>query len=302
MPLATTIRSVVEANRRGWPVEIYVLSHGFSESTKRRVIDSQPEGSCLIRWVPVDLTPFAGLSTLGHISSATYARLLIPSVLPDGIPRVLYLDADILVLDDLGPIWESNLDGAALGAVLDESLDTHVKMGKTSLPGLPSVRDYFNAAVLLIDLARWRAERITEKALEYLRQYPDSPYSDQDALNVACDGMWKTLDRRWNYYQVDLEKPLSELSAAQRPGIVHFHGSLKPWIARSLNSNAAFYDRFRSRTLFACTAEERLRRIPFTIWSRLKSALKRSIIGRHVWSHLRSRQSDTPEVGRHRSA
>lgn len=292
MPLATTLRSITETNRRSWPLDIYVLSHGFSEHTKERVVDSLPKGSCSIRWVPVDLTPFAAFSTIRHISSATYARLLLPAILPDRIARALYLDADILVLDDLGPIWEVDLGDAVVGSVVDERLDNQVKLGNTSLGGLPlpRVRDYFNAGVLLVDLARWRTERIPEKALEYLQSFPHSVYSDQDALNVACDGVWKRLDPRWNYYQIDLEKSISDLSAAERPGIIHFHGCHKPWDPTSLNLNAKFYNDFRSRTLFARTAGETLRHTPIVIWTRLKRILKRFVIVRH----LRDRRQRLP--------
>lgn len=303
MPLATTLRSIAEANQSAWPLNVYILSNGFSEDTKKKVIDSLPDGSTSIRWLPVDLTAFAGFSTLRHVSTATYARLLIPNMLPDRLDRVLYLDADILVLDDLTPIWELDLEGTVLGAVLDERLNNHIKMGNTSIAGLPPVRNYFNAAVLLIDLAQWRAERITEKAVKYLEQFPHSPYSDQDALNVACNGLWKKLDQRWNHYQVDLAKPLSELTAAERPGIVHFHGSWKPWIPRSLSVNAGFYDSFRSRTLFACTLKERMGRLPFVIWSRLKRVLKRSVAINYVWNYFRSpRSPDGPNVRRRLSA
>ncbi len=277
MQLATTLRSIAETNQRGWPLEIYILSCGFSEDVRRKIIDSLPKESCSIRWVPVELTPFAGFSTLRHISSVTYARLLIPSILPDAASKALYLDADILVLDDLSPILEANLDGAVVGAVLDERLDSYIKMGnRTSCTGtpLPSVRDYFNAGVLLIDVATWRAQRIPERALEYLERYPNSTYSDQDALNAACDGAWKKLDPRWNYYQIDLPKRITDLSAAQRPGVIHFQGWQKPWDPVSLNVNADFYDSFRGRTLFARTPAEKLWHIPIVMWSRFKKSCK----------------------------
>lgn len=305
MPLATTLRSIAETNGKAWPLQIYVLSDGFSEDTKTKIIESLPKGSCSIRWAPVDLTPFEGLSTLRHISRTTYARLLLASVLPDEVPRALYLDADLLVLDDLGPVWELELDGAVLGAVIDERLDRHIKLGNTSLGGapLPGVGDYFNAGVLLIDLARWRAERIPEKAMEYLERCPHSLYSDQDALNVACDGTWKKLDPRWNYYQIDLERPISESSPAQRPGILHFHGCLKPWDPGSLNLNAGFYDSFRARTLFARKPLEKLRHVPIVMWSRFKRLLKRSVIARHAWNRLQALQSTgEPKAGRRLSA
>jgi lipopolysaccharide biosynthesis glycosyltransferase len=293
MPLATTLLSVTEANCRAWPLQIYILSCGFSRKMKAKITDSLPKGSCSIEWVEVDLTAFAGFSTLRHISSTTYARLLITNSLPEEIARALYLDADLLVLDDLGPICGVDLDGAVVGAVVDERVTTHIKMGNTSHAGmpLPCVHDYFNAGVLLIDLTKWRTRRIPQKAMEYLEQYPHSAFSDQDALNFACDGLWKKMDPRWNYYQIDLESPVSDLSDEQRPGIIHFHGGCKPWDPRSLNFNAKFYDSFRSRTLFARTLGERWKYVPIVIWAHLKSVLRRSRGVRYVWDQLKWLQS-----------
>jgi lipopolysaccharide biosynthesis glycosyltransferase len=305
MPLATTLLSVAEANRRAWPLQIFILSCNFSDNMKAKIIDSLPKGSCSIDWIPVDLTVFAGFSTLRHISSTTYARLLITNILPKEISRVLYLDADILVLDDLSSVCGMALDDAVLGAVVDERVSTHIRMGNTSLKGmsLPCVQDYFNAGVLLIDLAKWRTSRIPEKALEYLELYPHSAFSDQDALNFACDGVWKKLDPRWNYYQIDLKKPVSDLSAEQRPGIIHFQGCFKPWDPRALNFNAEFYDSFRSRTFFARTPGERWRHVPIVIWSRLKNTLRRSVTVRRVWNRLQwLQQRDGRNTARRLSA
>jgi len=290
MPLATTLRSLVEANRSGWPLEVHILSVGFSENVKRKVVNSLPEGSASIRWLPVDLARFAGWSTIEHISKATYARLLISSIFPDGVHRALYLDADTLVLDDLSPLWEMDLEGAVLGAVPDEGLGTEVRLGNENLAAVPGVRDYFNAGVLLIDLARWREEGIPEKALEYLKRYPHSPFSDQDALNVACDGLWKRLDPRWNY-QAHCKRRISDLRAPQRPGIVHFVTWVKPWDARCPRLNAEFYDDFRTRTSFARTPADKLVDALKVIWSRLKSVLKRSVVVRQIWYQVRLPQS-----------
>ncbi len=110
----------------------------------------------------------------------------------------MYLDADILVLDDLESLWETDLEGAVVGAVLD-GLDPKLKHGDPGFEEVPRVQDYFNSGVLLIDLGRWREERISERALELLINHPQSLFSDQDALNIVCDGRWKKLDPRWNF-------------------------------------------------------------------------------------------------------
>jgi lipopolysaccharide biosynthesis glycosyltransferase len=284
MPLATTLRSIVEANRSSQPLEVYVLWHGLSETARGKICDSLPRGSASIRWLAVDLTPFRNLSTSPYISKMTYARLLIPNMLTDSVSKVLYLDTDVLVCDDLGPLWETDLEGAVVGAILD-GLDQQIKGGKPGVESVPRVRDYFNAGVLLIDLDRWRTEGISEKALEYLGKHPRSPFSDQDALNVACDGHWKQLDPRWNF-QCHHKTELSATGPEQRPGIVHFVTSLKPWDASALSMNATFYDGFRCRTCFARTTQERIRDVFLGVWAHSKGMCKRHPFVRRAWTDI----------------
>ncbi|HEV7718504.1 MAG TPA: glycosyltransferase family 8 protein [Arsenicitalea sp.] len=273
MPLATTLRSLTEANRAWWPLDIVVLAFAFSEATRTRVAASLPKGSAEINWVAVDLERFSGFSTLEHVSKVTYARFLIARVLPETTERALYLDADLIVLNDFGGLWETDLDGAAVGAVLD-GLDPQLKEDVPALHLVPRVQNYFNAGVLLIDLQKWRAEDISERALDYLAQHPDTLFSDQDALNVACDGKWKQLDPRWNFVDFFERVEIATLGAERRPWIVHFAAWDKPWNAKVPNINADFYDGFRSRTRFARTPLARQRDALQANWTRSKRVLK----------------------------
>jgi lipopolysaccharide biosynthesis glycosyltransferase len=274
MPLATTLRSIVDADRSGEPLEFHVLADGLSERTRRRVLDSLPRGSASIRWIEVDLEMFQEFSTISYISKITYARFLIPRIFPDTVSRVLYLDCDLLVLDDLRSLWATDLEGNVLGAAFD-GIDTQLKNQTVRLP-VPRVRDYFNAGVLLIDLDQWRKAQIVETALDYLKRYPESPYSDQDALNVACDGLWKKLDSRWNYLAYNEKFAVSQLAGDCRPSIVHFTTWNKPWRAGVPNANAALYDSFRSRTLFPRNSMDRMEATLRIGWSRIKGLRKAS--------------------------
>ena len=288
MPLATTLRSIVESNPGSWPLEFHVLASGVPERTRTRVMTSLPRGSASLRWVSINLDLFEGFSTAPYISTMTYARFLIQRVFPETVSRVLYLDADLLVLDDLSPLWQTDLQGAVIGAVTD-GLDALIKTGWPGLEAVPRVTEYFNAGILLINLDRWRSERIAEKALAYLVQHPDSPFSDQDALNVACDGRWHCLDPRWNF-QEHLHHKIAEMTAAERPRIVHFVTTAKPWNPTSLSSNAAFYDAFRRRTRFARSAGD----IAWDMARRAWSQLKRRAQNRQRWRHLSPRSPDEP--------
>lgn len=289
MQLATALRSLAEAGRAGWPLDIHILADGFSPALRRQVAESLPPGAATLAWIEVDPGRFGEFWTMRHVSRMTFARLLIPALFPETVEKVLYLDADILVLDDLGPLWEMDLQDAVLGAVLD-AFDPELKRDPAAHRGVPRVADYFNAGVLLIDLVRWRQDGIAGRALDYLRQHPQSPFSDQDALNVACDGRWHPLPARWNF-QGHRSHRITDIAPGERPGIVHFVSGVKPWKADAGSVNAGFYDGFRSRTRFARTPADRLADAARGIWSRLLAVVKRLAFVRAVRGWLAGRRT-----------
>jgi lipopolysaccharide biosynthesis glycosyltransferase len=257
MPLAAALRSLAESNTFGWPLKVHILSSGICERTQKLISKSLPPGSASLHWEQVELKSFDGFQTASHISRTTYARLLLPAVFPECSSRLLYLDSDVLVLGNLAYLATTDLQGRVLGAVLD-GMDSPVKAGHPRFKGVPSVSAYFNAGVLLIDLKRWREEKITERALEYLKRNPNSPYSDQDALNVACDGFWTPLPEQWNF-QNHYGRDIARMLESERPRIVHFVTNSKPWIPAVRNPNARLYDSFRSRTCFARSGVQRIK-------------------------------------------
>jgi lipopolysaccharide biosynthesis glycosyltransferase len=238
------------------------------------VAASLPEGSASIHWIPTDGAAFEHLAAWTNGTRMHYGRLLIASILPPEVERALYLDADILVLGDISPLWEIDLEGAAVGAVIDAGVDALMKNDQLGRWNIPRVLDYFNSGVLLIDLERWRDQRIAEKVLEYVARNPTSLFPDQNALNVVCDGHWKQLDLRWNF-QRHMEHRLADMSPANRPAIVHFVTGEKPWNAAIPNANATFYDSIRARTCFRRTATMRLCDVLRRNGSGIKRAVKR---------------------------
>ncbi|PDT02256.1 glycosyl transferase [Rhizobium chutanense] len=283
VPLATALRSIAENNQSAWPLDIHVIHQAIGEETKRLIFESLPANSAVIQWHPIDTLSFAsGFSTRPGVSRMTFARILLPQFLPQTCNRALYLDGDILVLTALEPLWNIDLGEAVIGAVPDYWLDNVVRgPGAT---GGHRVKRYFNAGILLIDLAKWRDERISERSLDYLDRFPTTEYSDQDALNVACDGKWKILDRAWNF-QFEPTQAIARIVPEQRPAIVHFVTNVKPWKSGSLSPNVAFYDVFRSRTHFALTRWDRVRSGLKRTGSRL---LARSTLLRAAWSWTKS--------------
>jgi len=259
------------------------MNSDFSDSARLKVLQSLPGDLPTIRWLRLDIAPFEHFLTRQYISKITFARLLIPEVLPIHVSKVLYLDADLLILDDLTSLWNCELGNAALGAVTDSDAAANQRRLQLEAPaeypggagGAIGGCTYFNAGVLLIDLARWREEQVSKRAMQFMREHPDTALADQDALNVACVGQWKMLDDRWNRQRHD---PLGYLKMApeRRPSIMHFAGKWKPWNPASLSPDAQFYDDFRSRTQFARTRSETMFEGGYRTWKRVKRFVKQS--------------------------
>ena len=64
--------------------------------------------NAMIEEIIIDSDLLNSMKTSHHISKATYFRLLLPEILPENIDRILFLDSDILVVDDLSEIANLN--------------------------------------------------------------------------------------------------------------------------------------------------------------------------------------------------
>jgi lipopolysaccharide biosynthesis glycosyltransferase len=166
-----------------------------------------------------------------HYTIDTYTRVWLGEFFPTNVDRVLYLDADMVVMGSIAPLWRTDLAGALMGAVDIPGSDQGVR-----LLGLHADDGYFNAGLLLIDLARWRTTRAEEVVLDYIRANPERITYDQDVLNACFHNCTKRLDYKWNVIRPFFREPLvlplgrAEIETIRREAlIIHFNGGSKPW-------------------------------------------------------------------------
>lgn len=171
-----------------------------------------------------------------HVS--TFYRLCVSEWLSPDIDRVIYLDCDLIVTGNLLPLWEEEIDeNISLCAAHDfvRLNDYH------RLRICKAQHTYFNAGVLLINLAYWRRYAVEQQCIDYICAFPERLLlADQDPLNAVSVGKVKYLHPKYNtmnfyfareeYLSVcvwyDDMKAIQE--AVKSPVIVHF-SSEKPW-------------------------------------------------------------------------
>jgi UDP-glucose/galactose:(glucosyl)LPS alpha-1,2-glucosyl/galactosyltransferase len=181
-----------------------------------------------------------------------YHRMLVPDLLPTHIDRVIYLDADLLFLDDIEHLWCADISGSVVGAVQDAVIP-HVSsplgLSRFRALGFDRRDPYFNAGVLVVDLHAWRQHRVRDRAVDYAQRHRRSiNMADQDVLNAVLHGRWTQLDDRWNiiggavgraHFRARGIAPSRITTALRDPAIIHFAGFLKPWQYLGLGSRWA---------------------------------------------------------------
>ncbi|WP_103349976.1 glycosyltransferase family 8 protein [Amycolatopsis sp. CA-128772] len=196
----------------------------------------------LVESPPVD----PRLPVLRRYTAAIYLRLNVHHVLADE-SRVLYLDSDLVVLQDLRELLTLPMDGHAIGAVRDSARPTMSRGGALPSWGereFPADREYFNSGVLLLDLDACRSTGVLDRASDILLRQPDmARFPDQDALNWAAADHWLRLDRKWNTFAMSIMAARSDyvhvaedlagldslVRAERTASILHFSGRDKPW-------------------------------------------------------------------------
>jgi lipopolysaccharide biosynthesis glycosyltransferase len=235
VPLAAALTSLDRAlgNDRA---TAHVLHSGVSTATRERVTTSL--SVLTVVWHEISDSTVHSAHYSVFLSPASLYRLLLADVLPDGLDLVLYLDADTVVVASPRDVFDVDLRGHTVGAVRDAS--SPWAAGPLGPPwrslGMDPSSAYFNSGALLIDLGRWREQRVKERSLEVLRGSKPR-WGDQDALNAVLENDWTELPRRWNLqtpdvlgdgiawavWRDDVEQAL------ECPAVIHYTGRDKPW-------------------------------------------------------------------------
>ncbi|MBT3069799.1 glycosyltransferase family 8 protein [Rhodomicrobium sp. Az07] len=157
----------------------------------------------------------------------TALRLRIDQYIQNSYERILYLDCDVIVVKSLSNLFKVNLNGYAAAAAADLMKPWKGNYERLNALGL-SYGNYFNAGVIMFDMARSRAEGIWERSESELEQFPWRR-RDQDVLNKVLAGRWLRLPVIWNF-----TSPF-HYRRSIKPAIVHFAGlGERPWHPGSL--------------------------------------------------------------------
>ena len=207
---------------------MYMNLTGNNQSLLQKIIDSYGQQCIFYRinentWRNVP-------QSKKFIEAEAYNRLLVSTILPSSINRVLYLDSDIVVVGDIKELWSTSLDNQSAAVVVEPNFNYQNCI--FSKMGMPEERNYFNSGVLLVNLDYFREHHLEQRVNEMLTVYRKYiVLHDQDVLNIVFRDSKKLLSDKWNYLggRTTAEFRHEYRDRNMQPIIVHFIGPIKPW-------------------------------------------------------------------------
>ena len=155
-----------------------------------------------------------------YVSKAALFKFALPNLINED--KVLYLDGDIIVKEDISDFYNTNISNYYAAVIRDLVAE---------IEGSDNIRiknnHYFNSGVMLLNLAKMRKDNISDKLFDYKKHDKEKKYMDQDAFNVVFRKKVIYSDFKYNYFSIYKLRNYPELKGVI-PKIIHYASS-KPW-------------------------------------------------------------------------
>ena len=315
--LGIAINSLLSNADHSYNYDICILDGGISVTNKIKLKEFEKD-NISIRFIYIDayihehgLELFA--DTLNaHFTLATYFRFFIPEIFAN-YNKIIYLDCDVIISDDIAKLYHENIKGKPLAAVKDFEMQRGLFISKQKEHGLANYLTsklnmlnpdkYFQAGVLVLDIPKLKEINFTRQCIEKLKAVGKPLFVDQCILNSLFDGDIHYLDPSWN---VEWHLPLvtqdlpHELpyptykeyyKSRKIPKIIHYSGAPKPWRYPHYEWADIWWKYGRTTSFYEeilCSVQNNIRN--YTNLKKLnRMALKYKILSKITWGIKRKR-------------
>ncbi|WP_405324984.1 glycosyltransferase family 8 protein [Methanobrevibacter sp.] len=265
--LGVAIYSFLKNNHQDFrKINIHILAKRISKENKTILEEiASPFGENNLIFIEDEgISKILGKKIQANRALSSFSRLFAASFLDETIEKVLYLDADSLILGSFKELWETNIENYYVAGVLDVGPD-YVK----TAVGLSKDVNYINAGVLLINLKKWRNEDVESKFIDFLEKNNMQVYNnDQGIINATLNDSILIVDPKFNLMSPFLEKDYDDVikwnglknyydketieNAIKNPVFLHFVHFIngRPWFKDTKHPCKDLYLKYASETQY----------------------------------------------------
>jgi len=290
-----SMTSLFENNKEFDRITVYILDNGIQAKGRealcaiarqyRRELDFL-DCSELHLWLGENvIRMFQNCET--NVPITSYARLFLPQLLPETVDKILYLDADSLILGQYQKLWNMDCSKYAVMGVLD-----NVSKAAREKIEISTDSNYINAGMILMNIKRLRELRFIDAVTAFIEKHNGRVYHhDQGVINGVLNKEIGILPPEYNmlsfaydhnsvrdtvymygipryYTQEEMDK------AKSTPVFVHFtEGYLqRPWIAHCKHPVQQEWMNYKAKTIWndmPIQPDRRSRKLKLLAWMNL---------------------------------
>lgn len=241
IPIFASIQSIIDNTSNSEKYDIIIVANKFIENYnymfQSMIINKKNISIRVYNIEPfLKMWDMSKIKNVNWLSFAAYYRLFLPELLKK-YHKVLYLDCDTIILEDIANLYHTDVTNYYAAAVIVHffirSVTENFKKFIQDTLLMKDASEYFNSGVLLLNLDLIRHDFSFPFLLEQIEQKGGIMYDDQDVLNSIFYKKVRFLPIKYNfmraskkfYFLVD-----GGLEALKHPAIIHYGGSnMKPW-------------------------------------------------------------------------
>lgn len=223
--LGVSLVSLFENSKDMDDIIVYILDSGIADENKQKLL------SVCRSYKRSDVVFIPGKNISEKLSMnvavdrgslSQYSRLFVSSDLPQELSRVLYLDCDIVVKKSIRELWNLDLHGKTIGALMD----AFSKYYRANIDLRPD-DIMFNSGVMLIDLKKWRRDNVEDRLLKFIAAKNGRiQQGDQGALNAILSHDTYCFEPRFNSVTIFYDFTYKEMLTYRKPPRFYTEGEV----------------------------------------------------------------------------
>lgn len=220
-------------NNKGRKFDVYVMNDSLTDSDIMYLKNKTLKNINIID-LKIDKNEFNDAKVTKRYPKEMYYRILAAFYLPKSVKKILYLDPDLVVINKIDTLYNTNLNNYYFAActhvygILREFNKIRLRMNKDDI--------YINSGVMLMNVSLLRKEQNKEDVYNFIKKYKNKlMLPDQDVISALYSNKTLPLD---SYMYNMTEKML--LNSYFMPHIsldwiknnsviIHYCGKNKPW-------------------------------------------------------------------------
>ena len=236
-------------NNKKTKFDVYVMNSSLTEENLTHLRENTFKNINIID-LKVDNKELSKAPVTKRYPKEMYYRILASYYLPKKVDKILYLDPDLVVINNIEKLYNTNLDNYYFAAashiwgMLQTFNRIRLRMKNDDI--------YINSGVMLMNIKLLRKEQNREEVYSFIRKNKNNlMLPDQDVISGLYANKILPLDTYvYNMTEKLLKQKyflphISERWIKENSVIIHYCGRNKPWQKKYKGSLNSFYNYYK---------------------------------------------------------